>query len=104
MIMRHVAREQITVSNAVKTLTVATVVANVVYADIQVLTNDVRVTFDGSTAPVKDTTGTVWFHGEATYAGIYRIWGVHNLKNLIFIRDASADATLIVNYWGRPSV
>lgn len=101
--MRHVAREQITVSTVVKTLTVATIVSNVTYADIQVQTDDVRVTFDGSTAPVKDTTGTIWFHGEATYAGIYRHWGVENLKNLIFIRDGDADAILVVDYWGRPS-
>jgi len=103
MIMRHIAREQLTVTNAVKTLTVATIVSNVIYADIQVLTEDVRVTFDGSTAPVKDTTGTIWFHGEATYLGIYRHWGVENLKNLKFIRDAGSDSTLIVDYWGRPS-
>lgn len=98
-VTRHIAREQITVGGTATNLTAATVVSNVEYAEIQVLAQDVRVTFDGSTAPVKDTTGTIWFEEE-----IYRVWGVENCKNLQFIRDATSDATLIVDYWGRPSV
>jgi len=103
MIMRHIAREQITVSNAVKTLTVATVVGNVIYADIQVLAQDVRVTFDGSTDPVKEATGTIWGAFSAYKGGVYRHWGVENLKNLKFINESGSSATLVVDYWGRPS-
>ena len=99
MIVRHLAREQITISNSAKTLTAATVTANVEYAEVQVLAQNIRVTFDGSTAPVKDTTGTIWYAEET-----YRVWGVENCKNLKMIRDAASDATVVVNYWGRPSV
>ena len=98
MIVRHVDREQITVSNAEKTLTAATIVSNVEYAEIQILAQNIRVTFDGSTTPVKDTTGTIWYVGQ-----IYRVWGVTNCKNLKMIRDAASDATIIVDYWGRPN-
>ena len=101
MIVHHIAREQITVSNAVKTLTAAKVDTargdgfyQVAYADFDVQAADVRVTFDGSTAPAASTTGTLWRQGEK-----YRVWGIENLSNLIFIRDSS-DATLVVDYWG----
>ena len=91
----HIAREQITVTNAVKTLTAATIIARVRYADIQVLTADVRKTDDGTTAPVGATTGMVWYATKT-----YRVWGVQNLLDLIFIRDGANPAVLVVEYWG----
>lgn len=97
MILRHVAREQITVSDSATTLTAATITVDVLYADIQVLSQNIRVTYDGSTAPVKDTTGTIWYYGNTM-----RVWGVHSLKDLKMIRDADSDATVVVDYWGRP--
>lgn len=98
MLVRHIAREQITVAGTAKTLTAATIVSNVEYAEVQILAQNIRVTFDGSTAPVKDTTGTIWYVGQ-----VKRVWGVHNCKNLKMIRDANTSATIIVDYWGRPS-
>ena len=95
MIATHIAREQITVSNSAKTLTAATVTGRVIYAEIQVLGQQVRTTYDGDTAPVAATTGQLWNPGQ-----VWRVWGVHNLKNLQFIREPNSDATLIVNYWG----
>jgi len=98
MLVRSVAREQITVSNTVKTLTStyihsATEAYRVYYADIQVLTDAVRVTFDG-TDPEASTTGKLWYPTK-----IYRVWGEHNLDLIEFIRETS-DATLVVDYYG----
>lgn len=102
MITSHVAREQITVADSVKTLTAATVRTTatrgsqrVAYAEVDVQGADVRVTFDGSTDPVGATTGTLWLQGEK-----YRVWGITNLVNLKMIRDGSTSVTAVVDYWG----
>ena len=92
----HVSREQIAISSTAKTLT-ALSAANTAkhrYTDVQVLTNNIRVTFDGTTAPVGATTGTIWYASK-----IYRIWGSTNYSNLKMIRD-TADATVVVDNWG----
>lgn len=98
MILHHVAREQITVSNTATNCTAATVTNAVQYADIQVQSYQIRVTFDGSTAPVAATTGTLWNPGS-----VWRVWGNENVENLKFIREGDNDATLVCNYWGRSS-
>jgi len=90
----HIAREQLTVTNAVKTLTADTITDRVVYGEVQVQAYPVRVTFDGSTAPLAATTGTLWNPNS-----IHRVWTVAHLKNLKFIRESS-DATLVVDYYG----
>lgn len=99
MITHHVATEQVAVSTSAVTLTVAKVNTGspgrirAAYADIDVQDNDIYVTFDGSTTP-SASAGEIWYKGEK-----YRVWGVHNLLNLQFIR-VSADAVLEMNYWG----
>ncbi len=100
MIANHLGREQITVSNAVKTLNAtptlsATAKTAVLYADIQVQANQIRATIDGSTAPVASTTGMLLSPNSS-----YRIWGLSNIENFKMIRE-SADALIVVNYWGR---
>ena len=97
MLVKHIAREQVTVSNAVKTLTSATITNSVIYADIQVTAYPIRYTIDGSTAPVAATTGKLWTPNSEK-----RVWGIANLKNLKFIREGDDDATVIVTYWGMP--
>ncbi len=100
-VLKAVAREQITVSNAAKTLTTTTVETKqsgtdrqrVVYADIDVQDDDVYVTFDGSTTPAADA-GEIWYQGDKK-----RAWGIPNLENLQFIR-VTGDAVLEVTYWG----
>jgi len=101
-IVKNVAREQITVSTAVKALDVRKYEApnsryDTLFADIQVLSNTVRVTSDGATTP-SATVGKAWYPAET-----YRVWGMENLRNIRFIRE-SADATLIVDYWGREKI
>ena len=97
MIASHVAREQITIDNTVggKTLTVTNITGRVRYVEIQVLTAQIRVTHDGSTAPVAATTGNLWNPGD-----IKRVWGPGNLQNLKFIRESTTNATIVVDYWG----
>jgi len=82
MLVANVTREQITVSNAVKTLTAATITSQVMYADIQIQAYQVRVTFDGSTAPVAATTGMLWNPGS-----VWRVWSEEQLEDLQFIRE-----------------
>lgn len=96
MIATWKAREQKTVSTSAVGITASNVDTETIYAEIQVQAYQVRVTFDGATAPVAATTGTLWNPGD-----IKRIWGGENVKNLQFIREVSNDATLVVNYWGR---
>lgn len=99
MILKTIAREQIAVSSAAKTLTAATVGTNiggkerVVYADIDVQDASIYVTFDGSTTP-SASAGEIWNPGDKK-----RVWGTKNLTNLQFIR-VSSDAVLEVTYWG----
>ena len=101
MIIHHVTTEQVAVSSSAVTLTEATVKTarsvdgsyRVKYADIQVQDAQVYVTFDGSTTP-SSSAGEIWNPGD-----IKRVWGIHNLLKLQFIR-VSGDAVLEVNYWG----
>ena len=98
MLLKNIAREQLTVTNAVKTLTTTKVhdaneAYRVHYADIQVLTDDIRVTFDG-TDPEEGTTGKLWYKTKT-----YRVWGVTNLDLIEFIRETT-DAIIVVDYWG----
>lgn len=100
MIAIHIGREQITVSNSAKSLnetpTLSTTTKmQVIYADLQVQSNQIRATFDGSTAPEASTTGILLNPNSS-----YRIWGLHNIENFQMIRESS-DATVVVNYWGR---
>ena len=97
MLVRHIAREQVTVSNSATTLTAATITSSVIYADIQVVSYPLRYTIDGSTAPVAATTGKLWNPNSEK-----RVWGVANLKNLKFIREGDDNSTAIVDYWGMP--
>lgn len=100
MIVTHIAREQITVSNSAiglddgSSLTVSEK-SRIRYAEIQVQGYYIRTTFDGSTTPVASTTGQLWSPGD-----LKRAWGWDNCKNLQCIREGSSDATLIVDYWG----
>lgn len=99
-IVTFLAREQITVSNTAigadngGTLLTANIKGRLLYANLQVQAQQVRATFDGSTAPVGLTTGELWAPSD-----IKRIWGLENIENLSMIRD-SADATVVVTYWG----
>lgn len=98
MILKCIAREQVAVSSAVKTLTEATVKTNVggrernIYAEIDVQDADIYVTYDGTTP--SSSAGEIWYQGDKK-----RVWGITNLLNLKFIR-VSSDAVLEVNYWG----
>ena len=96
-IVKNVDREQITVSTAVNALN-SEKYANpeyvVLFADIQILTNTIRVTSDGKTTPTA-TVGKAWYPDE-----VYRVWGRFNLGSLRFVRE-SANATLIIDYWGK---
>ena len=100
MIVTPIAREQITVSNTAigcdngGTLFTQAVLRRLIYDNLQVQAQQVRATFDGSTAPVGLTTGELWAPSD-----IKRIWGQENIENLQMIRD-SADATVVVTYWG----
>ena len=102
MIAHHVAREQITVSSAVKTLTDTKVETEssadnsqrVAYAEIQVQDDQVRVTFDGSTAPLAATNGELW-----NALSKHRVWSIQQLLKLKFIRETT-DALLVINYYG----
>lgn len=96
MLVKHISREQIAVSTAVKTLTALSEASRAAfrYADIQVLSNDIRVTYDGSTSPVGTSTGTLWYATKT-----YRVWGYHNFAKLKMIRE-SADAVAVVDNWG----
>ena len=100
MIATHIAREQITVSTSAigcdngGTILTETNKKRMIYADFQVQAQQVRVTFDGSTTPVALTTGELWNPGDKK-----RVWGLHNIENISFVRD-SADAVVVVNYWG----
>lgn len=100
MIAHHVGREQITVSNSVKTLNATPTLSSTnkmkaVYADIQIQADSVRLTIDGSTDPEAATTGMLLTPGS-----MYRAWGLTNIENIKMIRE-STDATVVVNYWGR---
>lgn len=103
MIVVHIAREQITISSTAKQLdndasdTIFTALnkGRIRYADVQILTANVRVTHDGSTAPVAATTGTLWYVSQ-----VKRIWGIDNIIKLKLIRDTSTDAIVVANYWG----
>lgn len=103
MLVTEKAREQITVSSTAKTLTTTKFRPTAenyvaVYVDMQVLAHKIRVTFDGATAPVKDTTGKIWYVGQT-----YRVWGEDNMKTLQMIRDADSDAIVVCDYFGRPN-
>ena len=103
MNVTHIAREQITISSTAKqldndasdTLFTAGFKRRVRYAEVQITTANIRVTHDGSTAPVAATTGTLWYKGQ-----IKRVWGLDNIVALKMIRDTSTDAVVVVNYWG----
>ena len=105
MIVTHIAREQITISSTAKnldadgsgTLFTAANKSKIRYADVQVLTNNIRVTYDGTTAPVKDTTGTIWYAGQ-----VKRVWGMTLIENVLMIRDADSDAVVVADYFGSP--
>ncbi len=101
-ITHHVARERLSVSTSIVSPTADTVNTTqaagsrslrVVYGDFDVQDDDVRVTFDG-TDPVALTTGEIWYAGEK-----YRVWGIHNLLLLEFIREFG-DVEIEVNYRG----
>jgi hypothetical protein len=95
-----ITREQITVSSTAigcdngGTLFTTENKGKMRYADMQVQTAQIRVTFDGSTAPVAATTGQLWSPGD-----LKRVWGLANIEKISFIRE-STDATVVVNYWG----
>lgn len=105
MIVKHIAREQITISSTAKnldadgsgTLFTETNKKRIRYADVQITSQNVRVTYDGSTAPVKDTTGNIWYSGQ-----VKRVWGMTLIEAIQFIKDATSDAVLIVDYFGTP--
>lgn len=96
MIYTAIDRETIAVSNAVKQLTAAKITNQVTYALCQVLTNAMRITFEG-TDPAGATTGHLYTAGD-----FFEVWGHNDLKNLKAIRD-SADGSLEVTYFGRAS-
>lgn len=98
MIVRLLSREKLTVSTAEKTLTSTYITKDVIYATIQVQKHPIRVTFDGSTTPVADTTGELW-SPNSTRA----VWGIELLKNISMVKDQATDAVIEVNYWGQPS-
>ena len=102
MIVTPVARETVAVAGTAVGLTSTAIkptvkTYDVEYAEIQVQTAQVRVTFEG-TAPVAATTGEVWLPGTTK-----RVWGIGNLLAIRFIRESSTSASLEVTYWGRKS-
>lgn len=96
MLVTHQAREQVTVAGTATNLTAATITVDTIYADIQVQTAPIRVTFDGSTTPVAATTGTLWNPGST-----YRVWGQTILEALKFVADGATSAVVVANYWKR---
>ena len=101
MIVTHIAREQITVATSVigldngGTLFTDANKAKLRYADLQVQTQQIRATFDG-TDPVRATTGQLWNPGD-----IKRIWGLTNMEALEMLREsATTSAVIVVDYWG----
>ena len=100
MIVKHIAREQITVSDTIigcdngGTLFTESVRRRMVYADAQVQKAQLRATFD-TTDPVAATTGQLWSAGD-----IKRIWGITNIENLEMLKESTGDATVVVDYWG----
>ena len=102
-VTKFIAREQITISNSALNLDADGSGAiltdsnrsRIRYADVQVQSQDVRVTYDGSTAPVAATTGTLWHTGTEK-----RVWGMANIENIQFIREGGTDALIVINYWG----
>lgn len=90
------AFEQLTVTNAVKTLTAATYVSGAKKAQIAFITvesADIRYTYDGTTP-----SGSV---GHLAVAGTaITLFGSHDIENFKAYRDASSDATISVTYEG----
>lgn len=105
MLVKCLNREDLTVSNSVKSLTSAKYANNslngtidVQYVDITVTLANIRAVYTGVTAdnPVAATTGTTWYVG-----GTYRVWGRVNMAALRMIRDTATDAAIACEYWGR---
>ena len=100
MIVTQITREEIDVSTSAigcdngGTLFTEAVKRRLIYANVQVQAQQVRATFDGSTAPVGQDVGEVWNPGD-----LKRLWGQENIENIQWIRD-TADAKLEVTYWG----
>jgi copper(I)-binding protein len=96
----HIAREQLDVddtSGGVSfTALSAANRAKFFMAAIQIQVAQVRVTFDGSTAPVAATTGTLKNPGDE-----FEIWGIENFENLKFIEETTTNGIAVMNAWGR---
>ena len=93
-----VAREKLTVSSSVKTLTSSVYKSSsyiVHFARIQVQDAAIRVNFEG-TDPVAGTTGDLLNPGD-----VIEVWGTEDISTFEAIRDTSTDATISVTYFGR---
>lgn len=103
MNVTHIGRVQHTISGTARRLdndasgTILDRVGKqrVLYAEVQIQDADIRVTHDGSTAPVAATTGTIWYKGQ-----IKRIWGLSNIEALKMIKDTGTDAVVVENFYG----
>lgn len=95
----HLAREQLAVDNTVGgvSFTALSAANRLRYAmsTIQIQTAQVRVTFDGSTAPVAATTGILKNPGDE-----FEIWGITNMEALKLIRETATSGLAVVNHWG----
>lgn len=99
MLVRHKGRDTISVGATAVDVTDGSVLGAIPdrtrYVEIQVQGASIRVTFDGSTTPVADTTGELWVQYQ-----LERVWGLEAIGNLKFVRDGSTSATLELNYYG----
>lgn len=99
MIGKHITREQLSVDDTSGGVSFAALTRaekdRFVMATIQIQTAQVRVTYDGSTAPVAATTGKL-----KSQSSEFEIWGLHNFENLKFIRETSTNGLAVAELWG----
>ena len=92
------SRENITVSNAVKTLTAGNLVTKFVYAQVQIQDQSVRLTVDGTDPNPATPLGQEWAAGA-----VLNVWGHESASNLKMIREGASDAHVEVVYYGEGS-
>lgn len=89
------SRENITVSNAVKTLTATHLVSHFFYAQVQVQTASIRVTGEGTDPDPAAPVGDIYPSGT-----VLKVWGYEGAANFKMIREGADDAYVEVTYYG----
>jgi hypothetical protein len=100
MIAVHLGREQLTVDATAGGVSFTDLSAALrtryVMSTVQIQAAQVRMTKDGSTAPVAATTGDLLNPGDT-----FEVWGITNLENLALIRETATSGLAVIDHWGR---